>query len=139
MTHLDIFETQLKSCLSGDKSALGLSDRIKSAVMARRRRDQSVRVVVYSLCAAFFTILGVRFVFSASLVSSEFFQLVSLLFSDFSMVLSFWREYLSSLIEAVRFVPLAAAGAIIWALILTFSQLIKNIIYLTHRSRRASV
>ncbi|MBP6859215.1 MAG: hypothetical protein KBC69_01150 [Candidatus Magasanikbacteria bacterium] len=94
-----------------------LSAQIMSVIAKKRRFYAFVRLGIFSLfsiCSSVGSVLILR-VEWPSIAQSEAAQLLSLLFSDFSVIVEYWREYVLSLLESLPLISMILIAVFIWA------------------------
>ena len=137
------FEKAAQRALAEQAEICGpdLSQKIITTIENRRRNGKIFRVVIFSF-TTLLSFIGSILLWRSegqSIITSDVGQLLSLLFSDFGVVTSYWREYLSSLMEAIPLVSVVMVGALIWALGMSVYELVKNGITFVHHPRRAGI
>ena len=92
-----------------------LSDQVWANLEEKMRQRARFRVAFFG-CGAILGVLGVVWVWlsSGAILSAETVQLVSLMFSDWSIVTQNWREYFWSLTESLPVINLAAIALLVW-------------------------
>ena len=103
----------------------------------RQKRVRSIWFLsIYSVITALSFVVGVWVwqLAGQAIVDSTFGQLLSLLFSDFSVVIVFWKEYAASLVESIPLVSLTMVGLVILTGLISLYQVVKNTFNLTRRS-----
>jgi len=130
------FETVIKQALTEETSvhSAGLSQKIITAIEKRKRAGVITRLVLFGF-TTLLSLVGSALVWRSAgqaFAVSEAGQMLALLFSDFTIVVGYWREYLSSLAESIPFVSVAMVGALVWAALASVYQVIKNSFVLIH-------
>lgn len=94
-----------------------LNAQIMSAIAQKRRFYAFIRLGIcslFSLCSSVGLVLVLRVEWSG-IAQSEAAQLLSLLFSDFSIIAEYWREYAISLLESLPLISMILIAFFIWA------------------------
>ncbi|OGH91912.1 MAG: hypothetical protein A2534_00260 [Candidatus Magasanikbacteria bacterium RIFOXYD2_FULL_39_9] len=94
-----------------------LADRVLFAIERKKRFYASVKLAIYSLVTITSSI-GLAVVWrieGSAIINSEAIQLLSLLFSDFSIVASYWQDYAFSLLESLPVVSIIVVASFAWA------------------------
>jgi len=107
----------------------GLFDKILNRIRKEQRLLALRRIVIFSVL--FFGSI-VAIIPSFSTLSSDvrqtgFLQFFSLIFSDFSLVSAYWKNFSLAILETLPAVSLAALAAVILILLQSLKSLIKNI------------
>lgn len=89
---------------------------------AKRKLVFSYAGILGSIIAVFYSILA----FGSGIAESEFFSLVSLVFSDAAIVAQNWREFSYSLFETFPAVYAAIIAVPIFTLLLSFNGYLNN-------------
>lgn len=113
-----------------------LSARIVAAVLRRQRLNAIIKLSLGSFFSIGSFVVGLliwRYE-NLTLAGSGVSRLLSLLFSDFSVVMSFWKEYLLSVAESLPLAPLAAVLAFVWLCLVNLRFALKNYSFLTHHA-----
>lgn len=132
------FEAVVKQAFSpsNNNPQSDLSQRIILAIEREKRVRSIWFLVLSSMATVAISVVGVLVwrVEGQSIVSSQFGQILALLFSDFGVVTTFWKEYTTSLVESIPFVSLVMVGMVIWAGLMSLYQVVKNSFNLIHHS-----
>jgi len=128
------FENTVKQAIQAPNGLAGdiLSQKIILAIEQKKRAQALMRLVIFGMLTLVFVVIGILDWRTEVqiIANSGIGQILSLLFSDFGMVTSFWREYLSSVAGSLPFVSVAIIGALIWASVVSAYELIKNGLFL---------
>jgi len=137
------FEVTVKRALAEETNVhcADLSKKIVATIEKRQRTGGIIRLVFFSFTTLLSFVVGILLWRSEgqAIISSDVGQLLSLLFSDFGVITSYWREYLSSLVESIPFVSVAMVGALIWAAGASIYELVKNSLIFIHHPHQADV
>jgi hypothetical protein len=119
--NLAVFEQAVSFALR-DKSAIQpntkLSGLILDAIDKKKRFYILLKMIILSITSvmSFVALFLVWQTEGAVIIHSEAGQLLSLLFSDFRIVLGMWREYLVSLAESLPIVSIVLVAVFAWSL-----------------------
>lgn len=94
----------------------GLEARVLAEITRRKKFNLLAKLVVSgSMALASLAVLVISWqTFGPTILSTELFKLLSLVFTDFATVTGFWQEYLISVLEATPFVSIAIIAAVFW-------------------------
>lgn len=94
-----------------------LADRVIFAIERKKRFYASIKLVIYSVVAttSFVGLAIVWRVEGSAIINSEAIQLLSLLFSDFSLIVNYWQDYTLSLLESLPVVSIIVVACFAWA------------------------
>lgn len=92
------------------------------ARQAQRKLAFSYTGIAVSIFAVFYSVA----VFGEGVIKSEFFSLVSLVFSDLGIVLANWKDFSYSLLETFPVIYAAVIIAPIFTLLLSFNAYLNN-------------
>lgn len=116
-----------------------LADKIILAILKKKQFYASVRLFVYS-CLALLSCVGCIVAWnmeSSNIVNSKFIALLSLLFSDFNVVATYWREYALSVMEAVPVFSICIVGFFLWfAIIALWKTISAGNLFILNRSAK---
>jgi len=99
-----------------------LADRVLFAIERKKRFYAFVKLAIYSVVSVASSV-GLAVVWrieGSAIINSEAINLLSLLFSDFSIVASYWQDYAFSLLESLPVVSIIVVASFAWA---TFASL----------------
>lgn len=114
------FEEIVRSAIKESSAVIPpalLAERVFFAIEKKKRFYVSVKLAVYSAIATV-SFVGCVLIWQAewpNIVNSEAVKLLSLLFSDFSVITNYWQEYAFSLLESLPVVSIIAVAAFVWA------------------------
>lgn len=86
-------------------------------VVEKEKRKRLLVKLITSSLIAFVSLIWFIFVWQSEgfvIMHSEAGKLLTLIFSDTTLIFQYWREYLLSLIESTPFVSLAIVGILLW-------------------------
>lgn len=124
MNKTDSFEEAISKALRGLPLALpqtDLADKIILVILKKKQFYASLRLFAYS-CLALLSCAGCVVAWnmeSSNILNSKLIELLSLLFSDFSIVTSYWKEYASSVLEAVPVFSIFFVAFFVWFFIVS--------------------
>lgn len=114
-----------------------LVDRIILAVLKKKKFYDSVRFFSYSFLALL-SCVGCVVVWKmegSNILNSKLVELLSLLFSDFGVVVSFWREYALSVLEAVPVFSIFFVSLFVWfTIVFVWKTIIAGNLFIINRS-----
>lgn len=114
-----------------------LVDRIILAVLKKKQFYNTVRFFSYAFLAVV-SCVGCVVVWNmegANILNSKLIELLSLLFSDFGVVTSYWQEYTLSIVEAVPAVSIFFVAIFVWFAIMSLWKTISaGNLFLINRS-----
>lgn len=107
-------------------------EKLYKAVLLRigleKKRDEKRRFIVagFSLTASIFAVVPAVLSLANSLAASGFWKFVSLLFSDGSLVLTYWKEFSLTLLESFSVPEMILTLVCVFAIALSVKFLFKN-------------
>jgi hypothetical protein len=129
------FEAKISKILSESVlTKTDLADRIFIKIKRHQRLMALFKTAVYSFSAILSLVLLVIVWRSEGslIINSEVGSIFSLLFSDTAVVLTYWREFLLSLLEAIPVISVAVAAFLGWLVLASLwlvSNNLKNLIH----------
>jgi hypothetical protein len=142
MNKTNSFEETISKALRDLPVALpqtDLADRIILAVLKKKQFYVSVRLSVYS-CLAFLSCISCVVAWnmeSSNILNSKLIELLNLLFSDFRVVATYWREYALSVAEALPIFSIFFVALSIWfAIIFLWKTILAGNLFMLNRSAK---
>lgn len=88
----------------------GLEKRILSAVLAVKNREMKRRLIVsyVGIVSSLGVLAYTSLTFGRTLLESDFWNIVSLVFSDLTLAVNYWNDFLLSLLETVPALSVAS-------------------------------
>jgi hypothetical protein len=119
MESVDLFEQSVREAVKNGSNILPppfLAGQILSAIAKKRRFYALIKLAVcsfFSLASTASSLVVLRLEWP-NMINSEARQLLSLLFSDFTLIAQYWREYLWSVLESLPMVSIMFMAGFIW-------------------------
>lgn len=114
-----------------------LQSAIINAIAGKKRKRAFARIAVYNsmavLSLVFCAIAWIKN--SPASMSSETVKLLSLLFSDWEIVVNYWQDYLFSVLESIPILTLMSLLALLWITVISLKKMIAAIISLNQTAR----
>ncbi len=112
-----------------------LAERVIWAIERRKRFYAFVKLAVYSFVAIASSVgLAVAWSIEGSnIINAKAINLLSLLFSDFSVISQYWQEYIFSLLESLPVVSIIAIASFAWAACASLWKAARTYKLFTHR------
>ncbi|HSR89522.1 MAG TPA: hypothetical protein VLK22_03995 [Candidatus Udaeobacter sp.] len=136
---MDKFEQIIRSAISSESVASQppgfLAEKILIAIENKRRFYVLAKLIIYSFSTLFF-LVGLILIWQAekiNIINSPAVNLLSLLFSDFAVVVSYWQDYALSLIESFPVVSVVAVAVFVWAVCASLWMTVRTYFLFTHR------
>lgn len=106
----------------------GLYRSVMARIELARRRQAQIRAGLFAVfaCASGTLLVPVLEYTSGQLYASGFYEYLSLAFSDRTLVLTYWREFVLSLVESLPSLALVLLLPLAAALIFSLVKLFKN-------------
>ena len=129
---LTAFEKKISEAF-GRKREKVTKEKLLQSVLLRIRKEERSRTMRRDLAyaGAFFASLVALFfswnVFRAEIVQSGFIQLASLFLSDTAIILTDWRNFVLSILEALPVVAITALFSSLWLAILFLKYLVESL------------
>ena len=113
-----------------------LAERVILAIEIKKSFYTLVKLAVYSVITVA-SFVGFAIVWRsewANITNSEAAQLLTLLFSDSSLIATYWKDYIISLSESLPIVSIISIAAFIWAACASLWMTARTYITFSHRS-----
>ncbi len=137
-----LFEEALSQAihsLSLAQPSQDLVERILLVVIKKKQFYTSVRLFVYGFLAVL-SCVGCVVVWKtegSNILNSKLVELLSLLFSDFGVVVSYWKEYTLSVVEAVPVFSIFFVALFVWfAIISLWKTISAGNLFIINRSAK---
>ncbi len=113
-----------------------LAERVILAIEEKRRFYAFVKMVVYSFVAVASSVgLVIAWrIEGASIINAKAISLLSLLFSDFGVIASYWQDYAFSLLESLPVVSIIVIASFAWGVCVSVWKAVRTYKLFTHRA-----
>ena len=131
-------EQKLKKAFSNVKyeSNIDLPEIVWKNILLRDKRITRLKLWVFSIIglASFIAIIPMFRIMSADLAQSGFYEYLSLAFSSGGLILTYWKDFLSSLAESLPIMSITYSLTLVLVFFLSLKYAMRQIIKSTRMS-----
>ncbi|MFA5062176.1 MAG: hypothetical protein WC526_03445 [Patescibacteria group bacterium] len=115
----------------------GLAEKIVQTIEHRKMVNYYAKIIIFgffSLVSVFVLVIALRSEIPY-IINSEAGKLVSLLFSDSSIILKYWQQYFLSLIQSLPIVSIIIVGISLWLVCMFVWMMARASLVLIHHNK----